>query len=144
MYSSITMSSARGAVVVEPMFADDVPGAAALARTRRRARTPSIARIPRGFRGDLGETIAASDGAVIIGLGKRADLKLQSLRSAGAKLVRALERMGVGAARLDIASAIPRRVAPRDAAGQAVGEGMAVGNWRFDKFDGAASTRPQR
>ncbi|MFO0874861.1 MAG: leucyl aminopeptidase family protein [Phycisphaerales bacterium] len=81
---------------------------------------------------------------MLLGLGQREELRQSNIRTIGARLVRGLERLGIDRASIEIASAIPRGVASRAEAGQALGEGIALGNWRFDEFDGTATNRPPR
>ncbi len=99
-----------------------------------------------GFKADTGETIALGRDGVVLGLGAAASISPASMRTAGARLVRALDRMGLRSVRLSIADAIPPQGSKEGAAdaetlGRAFGEGMALANWRVDHFDGTATRR---
>ena len=99
---------------------------------------------PRGFRADCGETAPAGEREFLLGVGRHADVRTASLRLAGARLVRALERMGIPAIRLEGLSDIASGDDGSAGAAQAIAEGMAIGQWRFDLFEGTANTRPPR
>lgn len=142
MYTSIAIGTVRNAIDVVAVFADDLASAGA----GRRTSNPATFTPPRGFRADCGETTIVGD-LVLVGLGRRperGEVALAALRTAGAKLVRGLERLGIAAARIDASAASSQRGPGRDEIGRAVGEGMALGNWRFDEFDGSATNRPAR
>ncbi|MBX3355517.1 MAG: leucyl aminopeptidase family protein [Phycisphaeraceae bacterium] len=97
-----------------------------------------------GFKGDIGETIALGRDGVAVGLGAEEAFTTASFRRVGAKLVRALDRMGVHAATIELPEwpARSRKEAiDLERLGHAFGEGMALANWRFDEFDGKASRR---
>ena len=91
-----------------------------------------------GFKRDPGETLSHSDQGVLVGLGTSKELCTDTLRTAGARLVGRLERMGVKKATFRL-EAMPRTRLTPEALGRAIGEGMGIANWRMDLFDGAAS-----
>jgi leucyl aminopeptidase len=126
-------------VVVVGVFSDeDVAIKAPGLSTADRRRLVETRALP-GFKGGAGETIAAGPRLMMVGLGRRDDLDRGALRKIGGKLVRALDRAGVRAARLDLVAAVPKRVADARTAGQIVGEGIGLANWRVDFFDGTAT-----
>ncbi|MFM7260937.1 MAG: M17 family peptidase N-terminal domain-containing protein, partial [bacterium] len=137
MYDRITISRAPKAGAVFATFSDD----RALPKSDRSAARDAAASAA-SFRAELGETTSASDGSVILGLGKKADFNAKAARSAGARLVRGLERMKVAKARLAFGGLFGAREA-RELA-QAMGEGMGLANWRVDMFDGKAAQRAPR
>jgi len=137
MYDRITISRAPKAGAVFATFSDD----RALPKSDRSA-TRDAAVSAASFRAELGETTSASDGSVILGLGKKADFNAKAARSVGARLVRGLERMKVAKARLAFSGLFGAREA-RELA-QAMGEGMGLANWRVDMFDGKAAQRAPR
>lgn len=101
---------------------------------RRAAQAP-------GFKADVGEVNRAGDRHVVVGLGKPVDLSLKTLRTAGAKLVRALDRMRASSIEVAIPlSAVSSAMSATDAA-LALVEGMALANWRVDAFDGSATKK---
>lgn len=104
------------------------------------------ARAVPGFKAESGETLPLGREGVALGLGKGGSLSPSTMRTAAAKLVRALDRMSLHKVRLFFADPLPLRDGkgtPLDPAllGRAFGEGLALANWRFDAFDGSASKR---
>ncbi|HET6795219.1 MAG TPA: leucyl aminopeptidase, partial [Acidimicrobiales bacterium] len=86
----------------------------------------------RGFEGKPGQTLAlpGSDGQVVVavGIGKAADLTVDTVRRAAAALVRAAGKATSAALVLGSSPLDPRQV------GQAVAEGAVMGSYRFDSF----------
>jgi len=137
MYDRISLTRAPKAPAILAVHSDD----RTLAKSdRTSARDAALGAA--SFRAELGETTAASDGTVLLGLGKKADFDAKAARSAGARLVRGLERMKVAKARIAFAGLFPAR-AGREL-GQAFGEGLGLANWRVDMFDGKATQRAPR
>ncbi|MGA1393861.1 MAG: leucyl aminopeptidase family protein, partial [Phycisphaerales bacterium] len=103
---------------------------------------PAIAEAVRtpGFKGKVGETLAAGPRAVILGIGAPSSLTPTALRKAGAKLVAALDRMGHAEVSIEPLPDASESLAP-SALGKGLGEGIAVGNWRLEGFAGEASER---
>ncbi len=93
------------------------------------------------FKGDLGECALGDDGALLIGLGAKASLSAGSLRTAGARVGKAMFRAGMASVAFD-ASIFEK--SSRERFGRAFAEGIALGTWRFDSLDGTASTRSTR
>lgn len=131
VYSSIAVSSkpSRSAVRVHLLPSDD------LERTLKRHGGAA------GFLADNGEVRVLHDHTVLLGLGKRDSISPQSMRLAGAKLVRALDRMKASAAALAFEPESLAKDADRLALGQSFGEGLGVSSWQFGGFRGTASTR---
>ena len=94
-----------------------------------------------GFSGKHGSFAMAGSVGMLVGLGEIDDLTTDRLREIGAKIVRKLDAIEMTAARIAIAGAVPKRVMTDDVVGACVGEGMGVGNWRVDFFDGKATKR---
>ena len=137
MFDRISIARAPKAPAILALHSDDK----SLAKADRSAsRDAAVAAV--SFRAELGETTAASDGSVILGLGRKADFNAKAARTAGARLVRGLERMKLPKVRV----AFGGMFAARDARelGQALAEGMALANWRVDMFDGKATQRTPR
>ena len=137
MYDRITISRAPKAPAIFAAFSDD----RALAKSDRNA-SRDAAVSAASFRAELGETTAASDGSIIVGLGKKADFNAKSARTVCARLVRGLERMKVAKVHLAFGSIFGARETQEFA--QAIGEGMGLANWRVDMFDGKATQRAPR
>jgi len=140
MYEKLSVGSARRAVSVRLITSDDCQpkkgraGASAVA-----GQTP-----PPGFKGELGEVSSASDRSILLGMGHSEELKPAAVRVAGARLIRALERQEIGAARISGFEELPHPPHGPDrpaAAAQCLGEGMSIGQWRFGAFPGAATNR---
>jgi leucyl aminopeptidase len=95
------------------------------------------------LRGKVGETLAvptlghlAARTVVLVGLGKRAEVRPDSLRRAAGRAARV-------AARFDsVATTLARAARPPAEAVQAVVEGLLLGSYRFDRFKTSAS-RPE-
>jgi leucyl aminopeptidase len=137
MFDRISIVRAAKAVSILAVFSDDKT----LSKTdRNAARDAAVAAA--SFRADLGETTAASDGTVIVGLGKKAEFKSKEARTAGARCVRGLERMKIAKARLAFGGMFESK--DQRELGQCFGEGMAIANWRVDMFDGKSTQRAPR
>ncbi|RLS88020.1 MAG: leucyl aminopeptidase family protein [Planctomycetota bacterium] len=137
MFDRISIVRAAKAVSILAVFSDDKT----LSKTdRNAARDAAVAAA--SFRADLGETTAASDGTVIVGLGKKAEFKSKEARTAGARCVRGLERMKIAKARLAFGAMFESK--DQRELGQCFGEGMAIANWRVDMFDGKSTQRAPR
>jgi len=146
VFRSIRVSAARTAVPVVVVTA----GATSLPRgldldSKSRAALTTALKTP-GFTGKSGQTALGGPGAkpagLLLGLGKKADLDMETLRKAGARLVRALDRMSITGVRLVGGGNLPAKVAAPGEVGQALAEGMSIANWRVDHFDGTATKRP--
>jgi leucyl aminopeptidase len=136
MFSAIRVTSSRAARTIVAVFSDGLKlptGFAAEADLKSALKTP-------GFKGDAGEFILAGDRFALLGMGKRADFKLDVLRIIAARLIKALERSAATGVKLVIAQTIGT-AAPIREAGRAFGEAMGIANWRVDFFDGAATNR---
>jgi leucyl aminopeptidase len=93
-----------------------------------------------GYAGELGEIRLVGTDLMLLGVGKRDVIKPASMRTAGAKAVRALERLKCGDVAIDPDRAFGRSADPV-ALGRAFAEGLAIANWRVTAFDGKAATR---
>ena len=137
MYARISVGSVRSPLSVIPIFSD------ALALPARHTRAPGAAEAMRTFKGELGETVTLGH-IMLLGAGRRADLTMVAARTLGAKVVRALDRVGATAARIESSASLAADRGRRFDAGQALGEGLAIANWRVDAFDGTATKRESR
>lgn len=163
MFKSVSIVRRAGSVPVVGVFSTEGGSRGGVSKNGRLARTTRSARGSRessarvdalatraretpGWKGDAGETLALAKDGIVLGLGKSSALSSASMRTAGAKLVRALSRMGLRNASL----VLPVDFAEHHRGGSAVdleslgrpfGEGIALANWRFDRFDGKATRR---
>ena len=137
MYARISVGSVRSALAVIPLFSDSPTLPA------RHARVPGAAEALRTFKGELGETVVLGQ-IMIIGAGRRSELTITTARTLGAKLVRALDRIGVPSVRIEPAASLAPDRNRRVDFGQSLGEGVAIANWRMDLFDGTATKRDAR
>jgi leucyl aminopeptidase len=137
MYARISAGSVRSALAVIPIFSD------APTLPSRHARTPGAAEAMRTFKADLGETVVLGH-IMMLGAGRRTDFTPVNARTLGAKLVRALDRIGATAARVESSASLATDRNRRFEFGQAFGEGLAIANWRMDLFDGTATRREAR
>lgn len=144
MFKSLRVASSRSPLTVVAVFAEDKSVPASLKEVDRHSGGALAAALKTpGFRADAGETTHAGPDHLLLGLGKKADLKAGTLRSIGGRMMRRLDRMAPKAVRLIIAESLPKELVP--GAGRAVGEGMGLANFRVDFFDGAATkTEPVR
>jgi len=128
--------------VVRPSRAEEdaLPRGAKLAAAASRKLTGAIT--TPGFNADAGEAIPVGTDYLLLGLGKKDELDLATLRTIGAKLVKALDRGKAKAALLAFEKAIPTTVASASLAGRCIAEGMGLANWRVDFFDGTATKTP--
>jgi leucyl aminopeptidase len=94
-----------------------------------------------GFAGDNGETRVLSDGSLLVGLGKRESINGLTMRTAGGKAIKALERMKARFAKVTFEEGTLAKDADRLAFGAQFGEGAGVANWQFATYRGSASTR---
>ena len=142
MFSKITAAapSARNAVTVVGVTSDGktVPAA--------HAKVPAVADAldTPGFAGDNGEVVMAGPKHVLLGLGASDAVTPATVRTAAAKLVKALDRRKAAGVTVDLAAGFPRKRAEVEALGRAFGEGLAMANWRVDRFDGEATKRQPR
>ena len=90
MFKSIRVGAARSPLTVVGIFAeeDDLPRGLKLGAGPRKALKEAI-KTP-GFKADVGETAHAGEGYLLLGLGKKADLKPATLRTVGAKLAQSM------------------------------------------------------
>lgn len=140
MFSKISLNSARSPVTVVGVTSDGKTVPAAHAKVQAVAdalETP-------GFAGDNGEVLAAGPKHVLLGLGAPDAITPATVRTAAAKLVKALDRRKDKAVSVDLSAGFPKKRAEVEALGRAFAEGLALANWRVDKFDGAATRRSER
>ena len=103
--------------------------------------TDPVARVVRpGFDGKLGEIAFGDESAVLLGLGDIDTLDAQALRDLGGKLVKALHRANVKAVQIEVAASIRAKVLSADAVGQALAEGLVLGNWKMEAYRGTAAS----
>jgi leucyl aminopeptidase len=131
VYTSITSSAkpSRSAVRVHLLVADDIE--------RSLKKFGGAA----GFAADNGETRVLDDRTVLIGLGKRDAITNQSMRSAGGKVVKTLERLKARSATVAFEENTLAKDADRLVLGEQFGEGLGVANWQFATYRGSATTR---
>lgn len=110
------------------------------ARANARTKPALISAFDPGFRGEAGECRHESPALVIVGCGDAAKLNTVAMRSIGGKLIRFLDRRATGAIRFDFGTLASDK-ATRAGWVQALAEGMAISNWRFDRHDGTATKR---
>ncbi len=140
MFSKITLGSARSHVTVVGVTSDGKTVPAAHAKVQAVAdalETP-------GFAGDNGEVLAAGPKHVLLGLGAPDAITPATVRTAAAKLAKALDRRKDKAISVDLSAGFPKKRNEVESLGRAFAEGLAIANWRVDKFDGAASRKPER
>jgi len=142
MFSKITAAapSARNAVTVVGVTSDGKTVPAAHGKVQAVADALDTP----GFAGDNGEVVMAGPKHVLLGLGASDAVTPATVRTAAAKLVKALDRRKAAGVTVDLAAGFPRKRAEVEALGRAFGEGLAMANWRVDRFDGEATKRQPR
>ncbi|UCD76595.1 MAG: leucyl aminopeptidase family protein [Phycisphaerales bacterium] len=137
MFKSIRIGAGRSPLTVVGVFAEELKLPRGLGK-KDQATLKAALKTP-GFKAEPGEVVPAGENHVLLGLGKKDDLKTETLRNIGAKLVKQLDRMAPKAVRLEVHRSVPRSVAGPEMVGQCLGEGMALGNWKVDFFGGSAA-----
>ena len=140
MFSTLSIGSARSHVTVVGVTSDGKTVPAAYAKIQ----AVSDALETPGFSGENGEVLAAGATHVLLGLGEPGSVTPASVRTAAAKLVKALDRRGDKGISVDLSAGFPKKRAEVEALGRAFAEGLAMANWRVDRFDGAASRKAER
>ncbi len=140
MFSTLSIGSARSHVTVVGVTSDGKTVPAAYAKIQ----AVSDALETPGFSGENGEVLAAGAKHVLLGLGEPGSVTPASVRTAAAKLVKALDRRGDKGISVDLSAGFPKKRAEVEALGRAFAEGLAMANWRVDRFDGAASRKAER
>ena len=136
MYQNIKVRRATKPVTVICVFAGEKA-----VRGSKHAGAIEIALAHPGFRGDNGEVVAAGKNTLALGLGDKKTFSLDSMRIAGARLVKVLARMKVTAIDVELFAQVDKRSTAIDALGQSLAEGIALAAWRFDNFDGKATKK---
>ena len=145
--TEILKTFGAGALLVTGMFSDSIV-ATSTRRNDGRGRSGEGKRAGEGggagsnmpgFKGELGETFLHPNGDIALGLGVRDELKIDSLRTAGARLIKRLDRAAPVAANLAILDDKAARQWGAEDGARALAEGMALANWRVDFFAGKAT-----
>ena len=140
MYKSIRSANSKSALTVVGIYSGSKSLPTHLKEADKSAAGEISAAFKRpGFRAELGEVSPVGNKHILIGLGEKDALTLQSLRKLGGKLVRSLNRFEVTAIRLDLGSSIAKTVGTTEEIHQAIAEGVVLGNWRVTFFDGTAT-----
>ena len=147
MYKSIAVvAKLSKPTLVAGVFAGDerLPrGLSKLGKADRDAFTAALATPTPGFKADLGEAVPAGERRLLVGMGKPEELTTAKLRTLGGLLARRLDRMDVTEAELALALSVPAKVARADHAAQCIAEGMVIGNWQVNFFDGKATKKTE-
>ncbi len=152
MYKRITLSKSARAIYLIPFHSSEagarltlshvtITPAALHARLTEALRTSA-------FRAENGETLLVGESHMFVGLGSAKDYTLNRLRAAAAKVGRALVRIGTTSASLAASSAwtatSDEAKCTAQSAGSAFAQGLSLGSWRMDLFDGTATRRPPK
>ncbi len=146
MYRDIKLSAKSSGTRVLPYFSDPaVDGKGGSPRTRSLdAGLVSTAMRGLGLPTEAGAVLALDGGRLALCLGPTDGFTPIRMRTIGAKLGRALVKFGITSATIEGTSDLGRDTDERRAYGAALGEGLAIGTWRFDLLDGKASRREAR
>ena len=138
MYKAIQAGKDRSPWVVVAVNSKELGGGLKISADQKR-RLESALKRP-GFKAESGEIAYADDKLIVLGLGAAKDIKGDSLRTAGARLVKALDRFGAAAAQLSFgAAALKGSELDAASVGRAIGEGVGLGNFRVANFRGSAA-----
>lgn len=155
MFKTITHARSARPVEVVLVASDQLKGPAEI----------SSALATPGFRAESGEVLAAGARHLVVGVGARGSITPASLRTAAARLVRALARRvepaakpekasrastarnarvsgGALAVRIRVNGALAGSPTEIERMGRILGEALQIANWRFEGFDGTAAKRP--
>ena len=137
MFKGIRIASSviKAAPLVTGFYSDDVGSSTG----KRAGKGASSMPAAPGFRADLGETFILASGDIMLGLGKRDELKPDSFRILGARLIKRLDRLALKAANLSIEPPGKGTISAM-MIGRCLGEGMGLANWRVETFAGSATT----
>ena len=140
MFKAIKVSKEviKSAPLVSSVFADDLVEQSPI-KGKKRGSAERIPAAP-GFKADPGETFILPSGDLLLGLGKRDDLKADTLRIIGARLIKRIDRLATKNANLSISTGIHSGAIDAGTAGRCFGEGIGLANWRVDFFSGAATS----
>jgi len=136
MYNSIRVAHATKPLQIHFTFTGEKPS-----RGARGGDALSVALSVAGFKADIGECAAAGALDLVVGLGKRAEFRMASLRKAAAKLCKVLHRRAASALLVHAPSGLDARNFNARVLGQTFAEALAIAAWRVDFFDGTASKR---
>ncbi|MEM7229675.1 MAG: leucyl aminopeptidase family protein [Planctomycetota bacterium] len=144
MFTSIRLSAARGATRIVGVFSETkrLPKGLSAINSDLDGALSDALKTP-GFKGDAGECLPVDD-VILVGLGKADAFTADTARSIGGRLVRKLHRMDVTKVSVELDATVPAKTLDGDALSGAVVEGMVLGNWRVDMFDGSASNRSKK
>lgn len=140
MFKSIRIGAVDSPLTVAGVFSDDTALPKSIARQDADGAWRTARSRP-GFRADAGEVAVVDGTRALLGLGARKDLTKKALRVIGARLARRLDAIAPKGVRLLVAEALEAKTLAPAEAGCALGEGMGLGNWRVDFFDGTATKR---
>jgi len=153
MYRTIALGSKSQGLIVVPIHADSAgktlqlpPSAPVHAGCKEALRSGA-------FAAEVGATLAVGSTHLLLGLGPTEGFTTNSLRIAGAKLGRALDKMSAIAISIsntklwvDGGDGVDGANEPstRREMGSAFAQGLSMGTWRFDDLDGSATKREAR
>ena len=141
MFKSIEFAAkpSKNAILIAAVFAEELKLPAHLSAGKADVAALQNALKSPGFKGDCGECVVGDATHIVLGLGKKADLTADTLRSAAARLIKRLDRLAPKAIHLLVADTIPLKKIDLETAGRAMAEGIALANWRFEDFAGKAT-----
>lgn len=138
MYEAISVGKDRSPWLVVAVAAGEaVPSSVKLSKEDRAKLDEAVARP--SFKGDSGEVVFAADKLIALGLGKASSITPDSLRTAGARLVKALDRLGASAAEVTAGGALKNVKLDLEVVGRSIAEGAGLANYRVDQFRGKAA-----
>ncbi|MSQ90720.1 MAG: leucyl aminopeptidase family protein [Phycisphaerales bacterium] len=141
MYQRISLSKSPKSIQLIPVHSA-VPGSTPALPAGSPKNPQLIEALHSGaFLAENGDTLMVGTAQMLVGLGSAADYSPNRLRAAAAKVGRALVRIGAPAVTLAASSAWG---AAGSKTGSAFAEGLALGTWRMDSFDGSATKRTPR
>ena len=95
-----------------------------------------------GFKAEPSEISSVTGSGIWLGVGDSKELDEDGIRSVGSRVVKQLSRLELKTVRIDL-SCLPKKQRDEHALGRAFAEGLGIGNWRMDEFNGAASRKKE-
>ena len=95
-----------------------------------------------GFMAEASEISSVTDSGIWLGVGSVKGFDEDRIRSVGSRVVSQLSRLELKAVKIDL-TCLPKRNRDEHALGRAFAEGLGIGNWRMDMFNGAASRKTE-
>lgn len=144
MYKNISVSSKAQGLILVPIHSETA-GKALLWPKNARAHDGCQNAVRAGtFMAEAGATCTVGTTHMLVGLGPVEGFSADRMRTVGAKVGRALDKISSSSIAIDNSASWGSDAAAKRAMGGAFAEGISLGTWRFDALDGTATKREAR